>query len=371
MCIRDRAMSDHFLNLLFQQNRQTLYAWVQDYTSSWAAVWVKLPNGIPASSSVTIDIYFENSIQYPYTGIAPYLTSTYGQYDNGQYVFPVYYNFAGTSLPQGLTFTVLSNPSGASGSYTVSNSLNITNINGNDFWDSDFMISLVYINKTFDFTTTPLLFETIVTGIGGSALSSDGGWSKAGIVYMNKINDSSTSNGEDDMIVSNGNGYVIQWQSGTSYIAPSSNWNGSSISYPTVLAMLLNGSYATSFYGSSLNNLVRPTNAVTPSGYSGVGYVGLWDTAHTRSGAFWTTFELLLARPWSPNGVMPSISSISSSGAGVGGQYIAWRYSPISNVINVTIHVTSFPSRAGNSSISVYSPNIGDQTTDGNTGFTR
>jgi len=60
---------------------------------------------------------FTNASQYPYTGLAPYLTSTYGQYDNGQYVFPVYYNFAGTSLPQGLTFTVLSNPKGASGLY--------------------------------------------------------------------------------------------------------------------------------------------------------------------------------------------------------------------------------------------------------------
>ena len=43
-----QAMSDHFLNLLFQQNGQTLYAWIQNYTSSWVAVWVKLPNGIPA-----------------------------------------------------------------------------------------------------------------------------------------------------------------------------------------------------------------------------------------------------------------------------------------------------------------------------------
>ncbi len=69
---------------------QTLYAWVQNYTSSWVAVWVRLPNGIPATSSVKINIVFTNSVQYPYTGIAPYLTSTYGQYDNGQYVFPVY-----------------------------------------------------------------------------------------------------------------------------------------------------------------------------------------------------------------------------------------------------------------------------------------
>ena len=93
-----QAMSYHFLNLLFTLNGKPLYAWIQWYTSSWVAVWVKLPNGIPASSSVTINIHFTNSIQYPYTGIAPQLTPTYGQYDNGEYVFLFYDNFAGTSL---------------------------------------------------------------------------------------------------------------------------------------------------------------------------------------------------------------------------------------------------------------------------------
>jgi len=134
------------------------------------------------------------------------------------------------------------------------------------------MISLVYINKTFNFTATPLLFEAIVKGIGGSVQQ----WSRAGLVYMNSINDSSKSNGEVDMMVTGGAGYSIQWQSGTRYIAPSASWNGGSVSYPTVVAMLLNGSYATGFYGSMLNKLVQPTGAVTPSGYKGAGYVGLF-----------------------------------------------------------------------------------------------
>ncbi len=156
------------------------------------------------------------------------------------------------------------------------------------------MISLVYINKTFNFTATPLLFETIVKGIGGNSYQ---GWAKAGIVFMNKITTSSTSNGEVTIDVTPSYGYQIMWQSGTSYIAPSANWNGNSISYPTVLAMLFNGSYATGFYGSgtSLNNLVKPTSAVTPSGYNGVGYVGLYALAHSSSGSFWGIFQLLLA----------------------------------------------------------------------------
>ncbi len=45
---------------------------------------------------------FTLSNQYPYTGLAPYLTSTYGQYDNGKDVFIAYWNFAGTSVPSGI-----------------------------------------------------------------------------------------------------------------------------------------------------------------------------------------------------------------------------------------------------------------------------
>ena len=100
--------------------------------------------------------------------------------------------------------------------------------------------------------------------------------------------------------------------------------------------MLLNGSHATGFYGSTLNNLVQPTSAVTPSGYSGVGYVGLWDTAHTNSGTILAVFQLLLARPWPPNGVMPSVTVTKGSVGTGGGQYLAWAYRPTSNVINVT-----------------------------------
>ncbi len=55
------------------------------------------------------------------------------------------------------------------------------------------------------------------------------------------------------MEVTDGAGYAIQWQSGTSYIAPSGNYNGGSITYPTILALVFpNSSYACGFYGNSL-----------------------------------------------------------------------------------------------------------------------
>jgi len=97
------SSSNQLLNLEFCLDAQCntpLYAWIESYNSNLSTVyiWVNLPTSIPANSSITIYMFVKNSIQYPYTGIAPQLTSTYAQYDNGENVFTFYDNFAGTSL---------------------------------------------------------------------------------------------------------------------------------------------------------------------------------------------------------------------------------------------------------------------------------
>ncbi|MEM3265766.1 MAG: hypothetical protein QXH07_07415 [Thermoplasmata archaeon] len=72
-------------------------------THSW---WVNLGSlTIPANSSITIYLQIapQNTNVYntTTTGVAPQLTSSYAQYDNGTQVFTKYWNFAGTSLPSG------------------------------------------------------------------------------------------------------------------------------------------------------------------------------------------------------------------------------------------------------------------------------
>ena len=91
------------LNLQFCLDAQCntpLYAWIESYNSNLSSVyiWINLPTSIPANSSITIYMFVRNSIQYPYTGMSPTLTTTYAQYDNGENVFTFYDNFAGTSL---------------------------------------------------------------------------------------------------------------------------------------------------------------------------------------------------------------------------------------------------------------------------------
>ncbi len=49
---------------------------------------------------------------------------------------------------------------------------------------------------------------------------------------------------------------------------------------------------------------------------------------------------------------------VNSTGASHPGQYIAWRYSSISNTINATISVTSYPSKSTFASIAFYSANL-------------
>jgi len=63
--------------------------------------WVKLPNGIPANSNITIYMYIGNisddyySQYYPYVGASPIVFSS-SQYDNGQDVFIAYGYFGNT-----------------------------------------------------------------------------------------------------------------------------------------------------------------------------------------------------------------------------------------------------------------------------------
>ena len=81
-----------------------LYAWIQDNntnTSTSSDVWVNLGNNtIPAGGSITIAMIFlpTSASWSKHWGLAPQLSSTYAEFDNGNYVFPFYADFKGTTL---------------------------------------------------------------------------------------------------------------------------------------------------------------------------------------------------------------------------------------------------------------------------------
>ncbi|MGC8652323.1 MAG: hypothetical protein ACP5UH_03695 [Candidatus Micrarchaeia archaeon] len=119
-------------NIRFYQGSTELHSWCESgcsSTASQAVFWVNLPNGIPASSKVTVNMAFEPaSMNYDgvYAGEAPQLSSTYAQYDDGASVFNNYWNFAGTSLPSGLV------TSGSGGTITINNGIHLVETTAGD-----------------------------------------------------------------------------------------------------------------------------------------------------------------------------------------------------------------------------------------------
>ena len=349
-----QAISNHFLNLLFQQNGQTLYAWVQNYTSSWVAVWVKLPNGIPASSSVTINIIFTNSIQYPYTGI---YAAVYPGYDNGVNVF-TQYGYFGNQIPSGWSI-------GPFGAYIITpttNGLEMVNNQNNEETcvyaslpntNNYTVIVSWWYNGSGDALTQELYGNvqdvSQITSIG----STDGGYTPyaaGGTVAQNEFYASiayikNASTYKSTSFDGHGTYYVTTYfaiQGNTQYYGYSNHSSPFQVTLP-----------------SSFVSFHLITNRTDPTVFIGTGDQGA--TAYIY-------LDLAIVIPTPPNNVMPSITSVSSGGS-VAGQYIAWKYSPISNIINATIHIASYPFRAGEPGIVVYSPNIRDQSSDGNSGF--
>ena len=86
-------------------------------------------------------------------GEAPQLSPTYGQYDNGNYVFNYYWNFNGTTLPSGFTS---SNFCGSSNTGTVTVNNGLTYSAG-----SNYCQVLYYSASTF---SPPIVFETYAEG---------------------------------------------------------------------------------------------------------------------------------------------------------------------------------------------------------------
>ncbi len=82
-----------------------LPAWIESNNSGKLITWVKLPNGIPAKSSITIYLGFASKsnnllLSSGTTGIgeAPQLSPTYAEYDDGANVFNFYSDFKGNTL---------------------------------------------------------------------------------------------------------------------------------------------------------------------------------------------------------------------------------------------------------------------------------
>ena len=108
---------------IFNSENQQMDFWCQSgcsNTSTQSIIIMKLPNGIPASTTQQYKVEFLNkATTYNGTtaGEAPQLSSSYAEYDNGANVFIDYWNFAGTTTPSGVSL---------GGGATINNGLSVS-----------------------------------------------------------------------------------------------------------------------------------------------------------------------------------------------------------------------------------------------------
>ena len=124
----------------FTSSGTVLPAWIESNTSGKLVTWVKLPNGIPAKSSITIYLGFASTSsnllllsgtsgigeapQLPCGSTATSSCSTYAEYDDGASVFSFYSDFKGNTLNTNKWNAIVTGDGCAT--YSVNNALTIS-----------------------------------------------------------------------------------------------------------------------------------------------------------------------------------------------------------------------------------------------------
>ncbi|MEM3859710.1 MAG: DUF2341 domain-containing protein, partial [Candidatus Micrarchaeaceae archaeon] len=279
-------LASNLSNVNFQDgNGNILNSWLESgntNTSTSTVYWVSLPNGIAANSSITIYycIYATsvNAFNNTNTGVAPQLTSTYAQYDNGASVFNFYNNFAGTTLS-----SLISTPSAITA--TQNNGLQLAMTSGGTLY--------TMINQQ---ETAPFIFESLVT-----AQNAGGGSNfQEGLVI-----DSSTNVGQNTGDFPGGTNYMFRVGNYSNYFqifdgaSQIAGENISSITYPYTSIESFQQSTTGLVAIDNGNELSVSTTALTS------GYLGFY----TYGGSGNTQFiQYVRTRAYPPSGTMPSTS---------------------------------------------------------------
>ena len=298
------SSSSQLLNLQFclDVNCNTpLYAWIESYNSNLSTVyiWIKIPTSIPANSSITIYMFVRNSIQYPYTGMKPDLSPTYGQYDNGKNVFLIYFNGnepltnfnnEGNSLTQISTTGPLGN--------TI-----------NAIYISGYASNLGFVYTAKYIPNQPVIAESSVKYMNNQpgGLDADNGF----VSIVDKTSISSLNAISVDMGWASSyftNDYFINGSQTTDV-----NQQGSAVSEWLYAWVVYEGSSANSWYGCITPQLYSSTggycgtvnnNPLSNSAQLYLGIIGAVDSANQWQ----TAHNWMRLRAYPPNNVMPSNS---------------------------------------------------------------
>jgi len=292
----------------FTQSGQVLPAWIESNNSGNLIIWVKIP-GIPAKHSKTIYLGFASQktnllSSSGTTGIgeAPQLSCpnpdntancpTYAEYDDGASVFKNYWNFAGTTLPNGWAEEAWGGPwcYPPTITYNVNNGLSVSPT------PCQWSYQYVYYTKLQSLSPTGIVFDLYGNystnsfgGVGIPFLGSTQGTIQPG--YMAWIGYDSSTNKFTDFIFNIVYGYGADTP--VTFSTAKQVWTFYSIGKGIVLV----NNY-TAQTVSTGNNFPAPV--YTLQGYMGVN-AGNGETA-TMFIQWWRI------RALPPNGVMPSVS---------------------------------------------------------------
>ncbi len=285
--------STTLLNSNFQDGAgNILNSWLESgnsNTSTTSIYWISLPNGIPASSSITIyqAIYDTSVIAFntTNTGEAPQLSTNYAQYDNGANMFNFYDNFAGTTLSSkwtnsGITYSVnngISMTATGIERYIISKNLALNPAsNILDFYGTNFQ-------TTNYWTAVGMLDAGETTGTSGSGLGS---------IFFAGITGSTWAS------ISGASGY--QRNSG----GASSTTNMQTISAPAIWTIEPISSTTTNFYINYSGLQSVSTDADVYPLYEGLISAGAYAVAYTFGQPVTITWYRTRAYP--PNGTPPT-----------------------------------------------------------------
>ena len=274
-------------------------SWLENYTKNYAVYWLKFPNGIPASTTLT-DVavgYATNTTNLLNTnnvGEAPQLSPTYGEYDDGANIFLTYNN--GSNLfPSKQTGTGGSGPSTTTSApnpypHAITGSVNgggapanswTTNGETSTTLPSSYIAQiLVYITGSTPLTDLLTNVQNITTGQ----------------FYVFRFD---ARSGPDDLV-----GYYPSGATTTTVISTATTTSSTDTWYQMTA---IDNADSLSLYKSttsSLNNYgTEEVSSVTGKGYTGGGIA-----ITTDGGTSSTYWARILVRAYPPSGVMPSVT---------------------------------------------------------------
>jgi len=295
----------------YTQSGQILPAWIESNNSGTLTVWVKLPNGIPASSSLIIYLGFASKTtnllsSSGTTGIgeAPQLSSTYGEYDDGASVFTQYGGKSWSS------FTFLGGTWSTANGYLQQTATSTSGYSAGG--PAALIESTSYPNNGYYILGMAFNYTT----------ESD---ARAGIIAV------ATPTSKPDVFgyrfigqqKNKGAGFISFLNDWVAWVVGNTYQGAVSTAY-TMIITDAGGTWSGNLYSGYGTETSTPLTSLSPTAYTHAnyegatsGYVGISATYYSNSATIPNPINVMwfYMRAYPPNGVMPSVSFGSLSTA--------------------------------------------------------